>query len=184
MQIVKFKFDIGQRVKRGSSQGVVIGNAIFGESATSFKKRCLVRLGVKEKWFFESVLTAADVDVKTCAKRAYQPMAVKIAVKIADNGTLTTTELIEIVKSPRASVSTYLTRLRTEEIVESNPDGRDARVQHHSITTYGREWLDKRYFESQKEEGAPKEDDFFSFKENGEVLESDEKGDKQSQLEF
>jgi len=185
MRSVEFKFDILEKVKVKRNWGVIVGLALLGDVYHSAKKRYKVRFKKDERWFDGSELRPEKEDPKTCKKSAHQPNAVKIAVKIADNVRLTTAELIEITGSPRSSVSTYVTRLRNKGYVETTPDRSDNRIKYHSLTTLGREWLDKKAYEAEREEAKPKEKDFYSFKETADdFLEPDNDGDAQTQIEF
>jgi DNA-binding MarR family transcriptional regulator len=183
MRSVEFKFDISEKVTVKKNRGLVVGLALLGSVYHTAKKKYKVKLKGDERWFDELELRPEKEDVKTCNKRAHQPNAVKIAVKIADNIRLTTAELIEITGSPRSSVSTYVTRLRNKGYVETTPDLSDKRIKYHSLTTLGREWLDKRAYEAERRDAEPKEEDFFSFKETDDDF-SEPDGDKQTQFEF
>ena len=185
MANIKFGFNLGDSVKVGRKKGVIFGLAVMLQTREGLEdKRCWIRIADKFEWYGHKKVKPLKEDVKTCQKRAHHPMAIKIAVKVADNPGVTTTELVEIVRSPRTSISAYLSRLRHAGRVESVDDLRDKRIQRHSLTDIGREWLDGVAEKAEEEETRPKEENFFDFKTSDDFSEPDNSGDSQEQLGF
>lgn len=75
-------------------------------------------------------------------KTAFQGRAIQILIRIADNGYLTTSQLIKIMGLQRSNISSYLTKLREEGFIETKTARYNRSVKPHSLTMKGREYLD------------------------------------------
>lgn len=185
MANIEFDFNLGDSVRVGRKKGLILGLAVMIKSQEGRQvKKCWIKIGDKFEWYNHKKVKPLKEDVKTCLKRAHHPLAIKVAVKVADNPGVTTTELIEIVGSPRTSVSAYLSRLRHAGRVETTDDSRDKRVQRHHLTDKGREWLNGVTDKTQEDEPRPKEEDFFDFKTSDDFSEPDDRAESQEQFEF
>ena len=90
-------------------------------------------------------------------KTAYQGRSKQILIRLADDGSLRTTDLADMFGVKTQGVSGYLKKLREEEFVNSvKGGGSDKRFVYHTLTLKGREYLD-----SLQESGPDRELKFY-----------------------
>lgn len=90
-------------------------------------------------YVFKRFLVMSKVPSK---KTAFQGRAKQILIRIADNGSLTTTDLVDMLGMTRPNTCTYLARLKEEEFIETKQGISDKRIRYHSLMMKGREYMD------------------------------------------
>ena len=76
-------------------------------------------------------------------KTAFQGRPKQILIRIADSkGSLTTSDLVDMLGMTRPNTCTYLTKLQEEGFIETKQGVSDKRRRYHSLTAKGREYMD------------------------------------------
>lgn len=63
-------------------------------------------------------------------------------IRLSDNGSLTTTNLVEMLGMTRPNTCTYLAKLKEEGFVVTEQSAADKRLRYHDLTGKGREYMD------------------------------------------